>query len=71
MARKAQEAEKEIAKLNKEKDKLEAEMAKPEVYSVPAKIKAAKEAYNKIMRALEEQETLWLEMQPAPEKAVN
>ncbi|MEZ0260769.1 MAG: ABC-F family ATP-binding cassette domain-containing protein [Alphaproteobacteria bacterium] len=71
MARKAQEAEKEIAKLNKEKDKWEAEMAKPDVYSNPAKIKAAKEAYNKIVRALEEQETLWLEMQPAPEKAAN
>jgi ATP-binding cassette subfamily F protein 3 len=71
MARKAQEAEKEIAKLTKEKDKLEAEMAKPDVYSVPAKIKTAKDAYAKVVRQLEEQETLWLEMQDGREKAAN
>ncbi|HYD18597.1 MAG TPA: ABC-F family ATP-binding cassette domain-containing protein [Patescibacteria group bacterium] len=68
-ARKAADAEKQVARLTKEKERLEALMALPEYYNDPKKIKEAKATYSGVMKDLETQEAAWLDAQEAQEQA--
>jgi ATP-binding cassette subfamily F protein 3 len=67
--KKVAEAEKAVAKLSKEKERLEGLMALPEYYNNPQKIKETKAAYATVVKDLEKQEALWLEAQEAQEQA--
>ena len=58
-------AEKEVARLTLEKEKLEAKMADPAFYSDSGKSAEAQKLYKKILADLETQETIWLEAQTA------
>ena len=69
MAKKAAAAEKALERLNKQKAEMEEKMAKPECYGDPDKIKQAKEAYAKVIKEIEENETLWLQAQEEQESA--
>ena len=67
--KKIAEAEKAVAKLSKEKERLEGLMALPEYYNNPQKIKETKAAYATVLKDLEKQEAIWLEAQEAQEQA--
>jgi ATP-binding cassette subfamily F protein 3 len=67
--KKVAEAEKAVAKLSKEKERLEGLMALPEYYNNPQKIKETKATYATVLKDLEKQESLWLEAQEAQEQA--
>ena len=69
LVRKIADAEKALALLNKEKEKLEGLMATPEFYDNPTKIREAKETYGKVLKDIEAQEALWLEAQDARDRA--
>jgi ATP-binding cassette subfamily F protein 3 len=65
-AKKLKQAEKEIARLGREKETLEARMADPGFYSAGGpQIAETQQAYDRICKALEEQETVWFEAQEA------
>ncbi len=61
--KKSGEAEKAIIRLTAEKEKLELEMAAPGFYTDIEKSKKAQETYDRILKDLEAQEALWLELQ--------
>ncbi len=63
LRRDAERAEKEIARLTSEKEKLETKMAAPGFYDDSKKSRETQDAYNKIIRSIEEQETVWLRAQ--------
>lgn len=63
IAKKTAEAEKEITRLTQEKEQLEKEMAVPGFYTNSERSRKAQEKYSQILKALEEQETRWLDMQ--------
>lgn len=67
--KKIAEAEKAVAKLSKEKERLEGLMALPEYYNNPQKIKETKATYATVLKDLEKQEVIWLEAQEAQEQA--
>ena len=67
--KKIAEAEKAVAKLSKEKERLEGLMALPEYYNNPQKIKETKATYATVLKDLEKQEAIWLEAQEAQEQA--
>ncbi|MCC7038115.1 MAG: ABC-F family ATP-binding cassette domain-containing protein [Alphaproteobacteria bacterium] len=67
--KKVAEAEKAVAKLSKEKERLEGLMALPEYYNNPQKIKETKATYATVLKDLEKQESIWLEAQEAQEQA--
>jgi ATP-binding cassette subfamily F protein 3 len=67
--KKIAEAEKAVAKLSKEKERLEGLMALPEYYNNPQKIKETKATYATVLKDLEKQESVWLEAQEAQEQA--
>ncbi len=69
LRRKAEEAEKAVARLTQEKEALEETMANADFYNNPAHVRATQGAYNKIAKDLAEQETLWLDLQEQMEKA--
>ena len=63
--KRAAEAEKEVLRLTKEKEKLEAQMADPAFYNDGRKIAEAQKSYKKVLEELETQEIVWLEAQSA------
>ncbi len=63
LARRAADAEKAISRLTKEKEGLESQMAAAGFYNDPEKARQAKENYDRILKDLETQESLWLEAQ--------
>lgn len=65
VAKKLAGTEKALARLSLEKEKLEKEMAAPGFYDDLEKNRAAQEKYDQVLRELEAQEALWLEMQEA------
>ncbi len=58
-------AEKEIARLEQEKKKLETRMAEPDCYNDHKKLAEAQRLYKKAVDDLDAQEAVWLEMQTA------
>jgi len=61
--RKAQEVEKKVLSLTKEKERLEALMAKPEFYNQAEEVTKAQKLYARTLKDLEREETAWLEVQ--------
>lgn len=55
-----EKTEKEIARLSKEKETIEAEMLSPDFYNNPTQVADTKKRYDKIVVALAEQEEIWL-----------
>ncbi len=62
-------AEKEVARLTKEKEKLEAEMAKPGFYNNASESAKTQKSYDAVLADLVTQEAEWLEAQEVLEKA--
>jgi ATP-binding cassette subfamily F protein 3 len=60
---KVKQAEKEIARLTREKEALEARMAEPGFYDGGRKVAETQQAYDRILKDLEASESLWLEAQ--------
>lgn len=67
VSKKSAEAEKLVARLSGEKEELEKEMAVPGFYADGERSRKAQEKYAQILKSLEEQESLWLELQAAAE----
>jgi len=65
LKKKAEKAEKEIARLNAEKESLEAVMAKPDFYQNTDKSVKIQKEYDLVIKTLAEQEEVWLEAQVA------
>jgi ATP-binding cassette, subfamily F, member 3 len=63
LKKKAEKAEKEIARLNLEKESLENVMAKPDFYQNTDKSVKIQKEYDLVMKTLAEQEEIWLEAQ--------
>jgi ATP-binding cassette subfamily F protein 3 len=61
--RKFEKMEKEIARLTKEKDRLESMMAEPDFYTRGEKIAETQKAYNTVVEKLAIEENAWLEAQ--------
>lgn len=60
---KVRDAEQTLAKLNKEKDRLEKLMAEPDFYKDAAKVTEAQKFYAKVLKDLEVSEEVWLAAQ--------
>lgn len=65
LKKKAEKAEKEIARLNAEKESLEAVMARPDFYQNTDKSVKIQKEYDLVIKTLAEQEEVWLEAQVA------
>jgi ATP-binding cassette subfamily F protein 3 len=65
LKKKAEQAEKEIARLSAQKEKLEAAMADPDFFKDAFKAAEAQKTYARIVKDLEKQEEIWLEAQAA------
>ena len=65
LKKKSEKAEKEIARLNAEKESLEAVMAKSDFYQNKDKSVQIQKEYDAVIKALAEQEEIWLEAQVA------
>lgn len=63
LKKKAEKAEKEIARLSAEKDTLEAAMATPDFYLDNHKAMTVQKEYERVAAALSEQEEIWLSAQ--------
>ena len=64
----AEEAEKLIAKLTKEKEEMEDIMADADFYKHPENVKVTQNAYNAMLKDLEKQEAIWMEAIAATEE---
>jgi ATP-binding cassette subfamily F protein 3 len=71
IARKIADAEKSIKQLTHEKEALETLMATPSFYDNADKARTTTDTYNKILKDLEAQESLWLEAQDARDRAAD
>jgi ATP-binding cassette subfamily F protein 3 len=69
LKKKSEEAEKNVIRLTKEKEQIEDMMADTDFYKDPEQVKKTQQAYAVIIKDLQHQEALWLEMQEASEKA--
>jgi ATP-binding cassette subfamily F protein 3 len=69
LKKKAQDAEKEVIRLTKEKEDIEDLMADADFYAHAEQVKQTQQAYDIILKNLQTQEALWLEAQDACEKA--
>jgi len=65
LKKRAESAEKELARLNATKDKIEAQMADPSFFRDSNKAMAVQSDYRKLLKQIEEQEAIWLESQVA------
>lgn len=65
LKKKSEKAEKEIARLNAEKESLENVMAKPDFYQNTEKSVSIQKEYDLVIKTLAEQEEMWLEAQVA------
>jgi len=66
--KKAQDAERLIATLTKEKEEMEDLMADADFYNHPENVKQVQQAYNQLLKDLEKQENIWIESQAALEE---
>jgi ATP-binding cassette subfamily F protein 3 len=69
LKKKAEDAEKNVIRLTREKEQIEDMMADTDFYKDPAQVKKTQQAYAIILKDLQHQEALWLETQEASEKA--
>ena len=69
LKKKAEEVEKNVIRLTKEKEQIEDMMADADFYHDPVQVKKTQQAYDVILKDLQHQEALWLEAQEACEKA--
>ncbi|MBU0858483.1 MAG: ATP-binding cassette domain-containing protein, partial [Alphaproteobacteria bacterium] len=65
LKKKAEQAEKEIARLTAQKEKMEAAMTDPDFFKDAFKAAEAQKTYARIIKDLEKQEKIWLETQAA------
>jgi ATP-binding cassette subfamily F protein 3 len=65
LKKRAEDAEKQIARLNAQKEKIEAEMADPAFFRDSSKAMEVQNNYRKILKEIETQEAVWLESQVA------
>jgi ATP-binding cassette, subfamily F, member 3 len=61
LKKKAEEAEKAVTRLTREKEKLEAQMAEPGFFADGKRAAETQRAYDQVLKDLEAQETAWLE----------
>jgi len=67
---KAEDAEKLIAKLTKEKEAMEDVMGDADFYNHPENVKKTQQSYNLMLKNLEKQENIWIEAQAEVEKSL-
>jgi ATP-binding cassette subfamily F protein 3 len=65
LQKRAAQAEGALARLGAERQKLEAQMAAPDFYKDGTRAAAAQKDYDRILKEIEEQETIWLAAQGA------
>ncbi len=68
LKKKAEDAEKSVIRLTREKEQIEDTMADADFYKDPAQVKKTQQAYDITLKDLQKQEALWLEAQDACEK---
>jgi ATP-binding cassette subfamily F protein 3 len=61
LKKKAEEAEKNVIRLTREKEQIEDMMADTDFYKDPTQVKKTQQAYDIILKDLQHQEALWLE----------